>query len=192
MDLNDNKLFCELKNGSSNAFEKLYVAYKAPALKFTFSLLKDMDEAESMVQDVFMQLWIKRAKLNTEANFQSYLFTCLRNRAYDHFKKIKRSESAISDLSIKIQVLQTVKEDDDESLKLELLKRAVEDLPNSRRNIVKLRYEGGKSYKEIAEHLNISSNTVKNQLIKAKHYLRSHVDISLIVCMIIPLKYLVE
>ncbi|MBT28387.1 MAG: RNA polymerase sigma-70 factor [Thalassobius sp.] len=191
MNLNDSKLFCDLKNGSSDAFEQLYVAYKTPALKFCFSLLKDMDEAECMVQDVFMQLWIKRAKLNTQANFQSYLFSCLRNRAYDHFKKIRRSELAIDNLSRKIETLQQV-EEVDETIKIESLQKAVEELPTSRKAIVKLRYEGGKSYKEIADHLNISSNTVKNQLIKAKHYLRSHVDISLVICMLIPLKSFFE
>ncbi|WP_020528897.1 RNA polymerase sigma factor [Flexithrix dorotheae] len=184
MNLDEKKLFCQLKNGSSNAFEQLYVAYKAPAFKFCYSLLKDRDEAEGMVQDVFLQLWVKRSRLNTEASFKSYLFSCLRNKAYDFFKLVKRNESLKSDLWQRIKLLQELDEEEDETLVFESLKKAVDTLPNGRKHILQLRYEGGKSYKEIAEQLNISIHTVKNQLIKAKHHLKTHVDISLIMVLI--------
>ncbi|MBX2842589.1 MAG: RNA polymerase sigma-70 factor [Flammeovirgaceae bacterium] len=187
MNLDEKKLFCQLKNGKSYAFEQLYVAYKVPALKFCYSLLKDKDEAEGMVQDVFLQLWVKRSQLNTDANFKSYLFSCLRNKAYDYFKIVKRNESAKLDLWQKIKVLHEIKEEVDETKVLESLKQAVDTLPKGRKHILQLRYEGGKSYKEIAEQLNISIHTVKNQLIKAKHHLKGHVDISLVVAFLISL-----
>jgi RNA polymerase sigma-70 factor (ECF subfamily) len=60
------------------------------------------------------------------------------------------------------------------------LRTAIDSLPKNRKIILMLKVEEGKSYEEIAELMRISKNTVKNQLVKAKQFLREKVDLSVL------------
>ena len=82
------------------------------------------------------------------------------------------------------QYLQMMQDDhhsnsDAEEAKIVLLRNAMNSLPAKRKMILKLNVEDGKSYQEIAEMMRISKNTVKNQLVKAKQFLRGSVDLGL-------------
>ncbi|WP_221390065.1 RNA polymerase sigma factor [Dyadobacter sp. NIV53] len=161
--------------GDESAFAEVYNYYKGPALRFSISLLKDEEEAENMIQDVFVKIWIKRAQIKPEHNFSSYLFTCLRNMAFDHFKKMEKSEQLRKQF-MEAMVSGTEDEKEEKERRMSLVQNAVDSLSIKRRLILKLNIEEGKSYQEIAEFLRISKNTVKNQLVKAKQILREKVD----------------
>ena len=169
-------LFAELTQGSSEAFEEIYVLFYEASVRFCFSLVKDQAEAEGLVQDVFIQLWERRNRLDSEIEFKSYLFACLKNRAFDKLRAIRKSQEAIENQWKRIEQLQSEVNDELNEQKIDSILMAIEDLPPGRKQIIQLRYLKGKSYKEIAEQLNISSHTVKNQLIKAKQHLKSAVE----------------
>lgn len=160
--------------GDESAFAELYNHYKTPALRFTVSLLKDEEEAENMVQDVFLKIWLRRSQIKPDYNFNSYLFTCLRNMAFDYFKKVEKSEQ----MRLNFMESMSLAEDNFEEKEIQFLRvqTAVESLSLKRKIILKLSIEEGKSYQEIAEFLRISKNTVKNQLVKAKQILRENVE----------------
>ena len=65
-----------------------------------------------------------------------------------------------------------------EEAKIILLRAGIDSLSEKRKQILKLNVEEGKSYQEIAELMRISKNTVKNQLVKAKQFLRERVDLA--------------
>lgn len=163
--------------GDEAAFSELYNYYKTPALRFTCSLLKDEEEAENMVQDVFIKIWVKRAQIKPDYNFNSYLFTCLRNMAFDHFKKLEKNELLRKNYMENMR-LAAEDEKEESERRISLVQAAVESLSIKRKQILKLNVEEGKSYQEIAEFLRISKNTVKNQLVKAKQILRDKVDLA--------------
>ncbi|QRR02335.1 RNA polymerase sigma factor [Dyadobacter sandarakinus] len=167
----------KVTQGDEAAFAELYNYYKAPALRFTFSLLKDEEEAENMVQDVFIKIWVKRAQIKPDYNFNSYLFTCLRNMAFDHFKKMEKSEQLRRHYMENMNLAAEDGKEEDER-RISLVQAAVESLSIKRKLILRLNVEEGKSYQEIAEFLRISKNTVKNQLVKAKQILREKVDLA--------------
>ena len=173
----DENTLIRVTQGDEAAFTELYNYYKAPALRFTVSLLKDVEEAENMIQDVFMKIWIKRAQIKPEHNFSSYLFTCLRNMAFDHFKKVEKSEQLRKQF---MELIVSAGEDEKEEKerRITMVQTAVDSLSIKRKLILKLNIEEGKSYQEIAEFLRISKNTVKNQLVKAKQILREKVDVA--------------
>jgi RNA polymerase sigma-70 factor (ECF subfamily) len=161
--------------GDQVAFAELYNHYKTPAIKFCVSLVKDEEEAENMVHDVFIKIWEKRNQINPDLNFNSYLFTCLRNLAFDYFKKAEKSQW------IKQQYMERMEDMHDneaEEAKITLLRAGIDALSEKRKQILKLNVEEGKSYQEIAELMRISKNTVKNQLVKAKQFLRERVDLA--------------
>lgn len=162
--------------GDQSAFAKLYQHYRTPALKFCFSLLKDEEEAENMVHDVFIKIWEKRSLINPELNFSSYLFTCLRNMAFDYMKQMEKSQLLRQRYMERMERLSNDDHEEQEN-RDRLLRNAINSLSERRKMILMLSVEGGKSYQEIADSLRISKNTVKNQLVKAKQLLRERVDL---------------
>ena len=165
--------------GDQAAFAKLYRYYHAPALKFCTCLLKDQEEAENMVHDVFIKIWERRTHINPALNFNAYLFTCLRNMAFDYLKQVEKSGLLRQRYMERMQSVQE-EEPEKEEARFALLQTAVNSLSEKRKQILLLTVEGGKSYQEIAEMLRISKNTVKNQLVKARQILREKFDYALL------------
>jgi RNA polymerase sigma-70 factor (family 1) len=168
-----------LIQGDQAAFGTLYRHYRTPALKFCVALLKDQEEAENMVHDVFIKIWEKRALINPDLNFNSYLFTCLRNMAFDYLKQVEKSQLLRQRYFERIEHSQ-YEQVEDQEIQFKALQTAINSLSEKRKMILLLNVEGGKSYQEIAELLRISKNTVKNQLVKAKQLLREKIDVALV------------
>lgn len=164
--------------GDTVAFARLYGYYRTPALRFCTSLLKDAEDAENMVHDVFIKLWERRATINPALNFNAYLFTCLRNLAFDHLKQVEKSQLLKQRYVERMQALHDEPADDQEA-RFQVLQLAINSLSDKRKLILRMNVEDGKSYQEIAEVLRISKNTVKNQLVRAKQLLRSQLSIAL-------------
>ncbi|MBD2755433.1 RNA polymerase sigma factor [Spirosoma validum] len=172
-------LLNDVIQGDQVAFGKLYRHYRTPALKFCVSILKDQEEAENMVHDVFIKIWEKRALINPELNFNSYLFTCLRNLAFDYLKQLDKNQLLRQRYLERMEHVQP-DETEDPEIQFKVLQTAINSLSEKRKQILLLNVEGGKSYQEIAELLRISKNTVKNQLVKAKQLLREKIDFALV------------
>lgn len=158
--------------GDQSAFNTLYNQFREPAIRFSNSILKDLEESENMVQEAFIKVWERRSGINPELNFTSYLFTILRNRIFDYLKEVKRNEFMKERYWQNIVSYQNADMADLKEERIEKVKVALDDLTEKRRRIIQLNYEEGKSYEEIASIMNISKNTVKNQLVKAKQILR--------------------
>lgn len=173
----DENILRRVTEGDQVAFTELYNYYKTPALRFSISLLKDEEEAENLIQDVFLKIWIKREQIKPDHNFSSYLFTCLRNMAFDYFKKVEKSE-LLRRQFMEGMMLAGEDEKEENERRLSLVQHAVDSLSVKRKLILKLNIEEGKSYQEIAEFLRISKNTVKNQLVKAKQILREKMEVA--------------
>ncbi|GAB2763478.1 RNA polymerase sigma-70 factor [Rhabdobacter roseus] len=164
-----------ITQGDQAAFAEIYNHYRKPALKFCTSLLKDEEEAQNMLQEVFIKIWDRRAFIKPELNFQSYLFICLRNMVFDHLKKLEKNQLLMQYYQERMEVL--VEEDKEErELRIQRLYAAMNSLSKKREQILRLNVEEGKTYQEIAETMHISKNTVKNQLVKAKQILKQKID----------------
>src|SRR5690606_215719 len=78
-----------IREGSAEAFDKLYVKYWPSVYESAFKRLKDRDQAQDLVQDIFVGLWQNRNEL-TIANLPAYLHNAVRNRVLNLFEKEKR------------------------------------------------------------------------------------------------------
>ncbi|WP_025762635.1 RNA polymerase sigma factor [Dyadobacter tibetensis] len=174
MNFPNQNILIRVTQGDEAAFSQLYVHFRMPAVKFCTSLLKDVDEAENVTQEVFAKIWDRRSQIKPEHSFQSYLFVSLRNQIFDQFKKIEKDQRLRSQYLENISLL-TDDDGEDQDAHIQAMHSAIDDLPLRRKQIFKLNFEEGKSYKEIADYLNISTNTVKNQLIKARQILREKI-----------------
>jgi len=175
MDQPDKNLLESFRNGESFALDQIYEFYRVPIIRFTVSIIKDEQEAESIYHEVFMKLLKKREDIKPELNFNSYVFTAVRNEVFDYLKAIKKNNALKDKYWERIQENRNEEEYDKEE-SLNKLERIVQLLSPKRRKILEMNYYEQKSYIEIAEALRISKNTVKNQLVKAKFIIRREME----------------
>ena len=171
----DKILLENFRQGDKNALDQIYQYYRIPIIRFTVSIIKDEQEAESIYHEVFIKILKKKDAIKPELNFNSYVFTAVKNEIFDYLKAIKKNNS----LKDKFwEQIQKFREDDDEGKEevLNKMDKAVSELSPKRRQILEMNFFEKKSYHEIAEALRISKNTVKNQLVKAKLILRREME----------------
>ena len=166
-----------LQKGNVVAFDSLFEVYSPKLFGFSMRYLKNESDTEELVQDVFVQVWEHRRSLKTEYSFKSYLFTIALNQIRKHFNR----------KAISLRYLQSIQNDnvvtsdeiirnDDFESALQQINLIIGQMPPRRREIfLKSKFEG-KSSKEIAIELNISSGTVDNQVSEALHFIRSRIN----------------
>ncbi|WP_367866957.1 RNA polymerase sigma-70 factor [Pedobacter sp. WC2423] len=165
-DLSDIELTHLLRNGNAVAFDEIYFRYKSLLHIHTYKKLGDFDDASDIIQELFTNLWIKRSALPDQTNLKSYLFVSVRNRILDFISHKKVESKYINSFQIFINDKSSYVTDlfirEREFAKI--IEKEINELPPKMREIFILSRTTGLSHKEIAEKLNISENTVKNQV----------------------------
>ena len=182
---NEGLLLKELNRGNEKAFYKLYKIYWKEVYAYSLTILKSKTLADEIVQDVFLQIWLKRETLDPARSLKPFLITVTKNKTLDFLKKSvndRKLREAVFYSREKLDnpIYQKHREEDLEVIKQEALSL----LPPRRKLIFEMsRYEN-KSYEEIAKELGIATNTVKSQMQKAlktlRTFLLNHEDIVLI------------
>jgi RNA polymerase sigma-70 factor (ECF subfamily) len=168
----DNVALLELlSTGDEYAFTEIYDRFSKKLFAVAYSRLKEVQEAEDIVHDVFASLWVNRSKVEVKS-LENYLATATK---YTVFAKIRRKErerlynqtsqpSSVVELNIEISLHY--------KYILEALTNEVEKLPEKCKLIFKYSRNNKLPVKEIAEKLNLSPKTVENQLNKALKQLK--------------------
>lgn len=170
MPLNDTNTLA--KDIRSN-FDQIYVTYYFRMYRFAKEYVLFDEDAENIVQDVFLLLWEKRDVLDINISLMSYLFSLVKNKSLDYIRHRLVVEEYQQELKAKLSSLESLNytltsEEDIESI----LTEAINKLPERCREIfLKSRLEG-KRNREIAEELSISASTVENQITIALKKLR--------------------
>jgi RNA polymerase sigma-70 factor (family 1) len=168
---NDEMLLSEVKELSLSddprAISLLYKHYYQRLITFAGSIVKTREAAEEVVEDVLIKLWASKTGLSQVRNLKLYLFSAVRNQSLNYLEKELRFET--SDLSpLEGSIIESSGESPLEHLILSEMSRAfqiaVESLPERCQLIFRLVREEGFKYKEVAEILNISVNTIDNQM----------------------------
>ena len=158
-----------LKQGDVKAFDELYIKYSQRLYNFSVKYLKSTEEAEEVVQEVFLYIWEKKEGLKPDSSFNSYIFTIAYNIIKKYFIKKARDNAFKDDL---IYSLLKQENNLDKIIDYKFLLKKVESiidaLPPRRKEIFVKRNYDGLSVKQIAEELDISPNTVENQLASAR------------------------
>jgi RNA polymerase sigma-70 factor (ECF subfamily) len=170
---NDEELMQEIKAGNMFAFDALYRKYNKKLYKFGYSILKSTEEAENLIQDVFLNLWENRHKVEKNSSIKSYVFTITYNSAISIIRK-KARESQF------IEYLKTLQDINVEPVNVELeyneltskLDEIINELPRRQKEVYLLHKVEGLKYNEIAERLNISVNTIENHMSHALKTIR--------------------
>jgi RNA polymerase sigma-70 factor (family 1) len=176
---NDNDLLALLAQDDRNAFELLYQRYWLSLYDKAYQRLKNSQQAEDIVQDIFVTLWSRRAVLRIN-NLPGYLHTAVRFRVFNYVKRDLASEVFFEPFEAMAAHQEGADEHLMEKEMLCLINSYADTLPDKRRQIFLLHLQENMSTKEIAGQLRISQKTVQNQLGNALHGLRTHIVPSLI------------
>ena len=177
--MGDYALIERLNNGEIEVSKTIFNLYYPRLLFFAKSYVKHHEDAEEIVQDVFVKLFASdKATLKVKSSLNGLLFTMTKNACLDFLRK-KKHTLYIDDNSLQKEYLINYKAmDDKESMQIiereleEQIKLAIAQLPEKCRNVfVKSRFEGAKN-KEISEDLNISIKTVENHITKALKHMK--------------------
>jgi RNA polymerase sigma-70 factor (family 1) len=176
--LDDKITINKLKEGDVLSFDNIFKKYNKKVYYFALSYLKNKEEAEDVVQEVFMNIWKHRDQINEYYVFSKYLFKITYNATCKKFRK------QASDKKHMAEALQYIFiEDNSTNLDIEynnLIESAtllIEKLPPRQKNIFLLSINDQLTSEQIAKQLNISKKTVENYLAKAKTSIRKSLSV---------------
>lgn len=160
-------------------FSDLFKTYEYPLYTLAFRLSKDDAVAKDIIQEVFLDLWTMQEKLHEVDNVEAYLFRITRFKVIRHFRKLS------ADDRLREKIWRAMKDlDEDGRVKIEerefhsILKLAIAQLPDKRKQVYLLKNTEGKTYKDIAAEMKISQHTVKNHLTSATQAIRKFFDLT--------------
>lgn len=180
----DHQILFRLREGDREAFEQLYRKYWRDLFNSAYKRLLLREEAEEIIQDLFVQLWVKRELLVITSTLEAYLFGALRYSIYNFIRNRKVQQAYLDHLAHSSEIDQNYIEDSLYYEELtEALAKSIEKLPEKYKKVYLLsRYENF-TYREIAKHLNIPLDTVEKHMGKALKLLRDSLrDFAVILC----------
>jgi len=186
-DTNSNNI-SGLKDGNLDSFKELFLNFQPKLYAFVFRYLKTRADSEEIVQEVFIQVWENRSNLKENLSFNSFLYTITKNKIVDYFRK-KKTETLYKNYVF--NYMDMIHDDTNKELIYkdynEALSEAIALLPEKRRSVFIMSKKFGMSRTEIAKFLDISENTVKNQLQEAMNFIRTMLnkEISLLILLLI-------
>lgn len=162
-----------IKENNSKGIELLFKKYYKSLCSISNRYIRDENHAEDIVQELVLDIWNKRDKLNINSSLGSYLRRSAVNRSLNHIRS-KRVVIVEEDQGMNVTF-------DNRDVQLQLEKEemerfindAIDELPEKCRLVFVMSRFDGLSYKEISEKLEISTKTVENQIYKALKHLKA-------------------
>lgn len=171
--LTDSRLWDLASKGDITAFELLYKRYWAILLDEAYRRLKVKEEAEEVVQEVFIDLFTRREHIAITHSLSGYLHKAVQFRVFNKIRSyiVQRSYRQLAALRLEDQAEDIFAESEFRELD-QAIRKAILRLPEKCRQVFLLSREHNLGHKQIAQQLNISQNTVERHIGKALKYLR--------------------
>ena len=171
-----------IKNGDKQAMKLLYRKYKNLLFGMIVSILKDREEAEDCLQEVFTQIWEKADYFDSEkGRAYSFIVTMARNKAIDRtrskqFKQADIADNTINDSTI---IPESDEKNPHEAMEFReraaIVRSALQKIPEKERELLIVSYYKGLSQSQIAEKMDIPLGTVKYRMRQGMIKLRDYI-----------------
>jgi RNA polymerase sigma-70 factor, ECF subfamily len=185
--LKDQKSNCELirllNEGDIVAFDAIYKRYCNRLYGFVLRYLKNREDAEEIVQEVFLKIWEARQRIDSYSSFDSFIFTIAYNSTISLLRKRITEKKYLDNARLRQEIANTP--DLIDEIQFKELDERVHSLMNRltprQQEIFGLSREERLTHEQIAKKLDISAHTVKNHIVATLAFLKSELDNGLIV-----------
>lgn len=182
MDIPDEKELLEkINRGDQGGLKGLFDLYYKPLCVFALNFIDSYEEAEDLIQDLFVKFWERSEDTEFQGSLRSYLFTSVRHNCIKLAKSKKRYQ--FDDIEYYEDLLEDKYTPGALEEEKERLYAEIEKLPEQCRRVFEAVILKDMKYKDAAEHLDLSVNTVKTHLARAMKQLRSSLNIILFLMM---------
>ena len=158
--------------------KKVSFPHDVPPLKnqifrLALRITLNREEAEDSVQDTLMKLWDRRDAWDQIDNLEAFSYTICRNLALDRLKKLDNNNQSLDAAPVeRPDTAYTPSEKTIQQNRVDIVRKLVDSLPEKQRSCIQLRDFEGKTYKEIAQALQISEDQVKVNIHRGRQTLR--------------------
>ena len=156
------------------AFHDLFTRFRNYLVLFAMRRIDQLDAAEDIVQEAFVRFWeMYRDRLTTE-NARPLLYRMTRNMCVD---RVREKPKSVVDVEVMTdQLVYYFQPESEDDSKIDLLMKAVKNLPVKCQQVLVAICFNEKKYKDVAEEMQVSVNTVKTQLARALKLLRENLN----------------
>ncbi|MEO8588815.1 MAG: sigma-70 family RNA polymerase sigma factor [Flavobacteriales bacterium] len=183
--LNDQELVHHYLNGSEKAFEMLLNRHKRKVWSHIYLMVRDREATEDLFQEAFIKVvhTLKTGKYNEEGKFLPWIMRIAHNLVIDHFRRNKKMPLVRSneEHDVFATVAQPGKNVEQRMVNVQIdedVRNLIDHLPPEQREVVLMRTYLGMSFKEIAEHTEVSINTalgrMRYALINMRKMIKEH------------------
>lgn len=157
------------------AFVELFDRYWQKLFTIAYARLESEDDAKDCVQEVFITIWTKKDHLNIPLSVPAYLFTAVKNRVFNVIHaRLTQQQHLLSYIS-EVSTFQGSGQDGGVDELLMVIETEIALMPEQMRKIYRLSREENMSGQQIADHLSISHQTVRNQISTALKRIKDRV-----------------
>lgn len=160
-------------NGDIRSFERMYNRYAENLVRYAITIVKNRDDAEDIVQQLFVTLWNKKNIPDTDDAIKGYLYRSVYNSCLNKLKQLKVRESyAVDSTYLSSGLTAAVNEIYEHKETAKRIENAIEELPEQCKIIFKKSRMEQLKYQEIADQLGLSVKTIEAQMGKALKHMR--------------------
>lgn len=161
----------------SSEFKLLVMPYSSRLYRMAFRLMNSREEAEDIVQEVYVKLWGMRNELDKYNSIEALSIRITRNLCLDQLRRRKVNIDAMKAEKLKEDSYpETPSENLEKREDAELLHTLISALPEPQRSLVHLRHLEGKEYEEIAGMVNMNVNAIRVSISRARKQMREMVE----------------
>lgn len=173
--MNKDKLKKKFIQGNKKAFDIIYNDYSTAMYKICLRYTNNVDIAADILQDAFIKIYEKRQQFDAQYELGGWIKRIVINEAINHYRVNKKflfveNDSVFEEVEEEIYV-----DKDGEDLR-KILSEILEELPDGYKCVFKMYVFDNLKHSEIAEYLNVSINTSKTQLSKARKMIRMKLE----------------
>jgi RNA polymerase sigma-70 factor (family 1) len=161
----------------SSEFKLLVMPYSSRLYRMAYRLMNSREEAEDIVQEVYVKLWGMRNDLEKYDSIEALCVRITRNLCLDQLRRRKVNHDAMKAGRLKKENYpETPSESLEKKENADLLHTLIAALPEPQRSLVHLRHLEGKEYEEIAEMVNMNVNAIRVSISRARKQMRALVE----------------
>jgi RNA polymerase sigma factor (sigma-70 family) len=170
----DIQLVLRLKERDLSAYDAIYLKYYKLLCVSAYFFLKNEQESKDLVQTLFLDIWDKKLYLHFHEDLKGYLFLAIKNRCLNHLEKLQTRHELQKGYA-RLQEEWSAPDAEMQPENYDQLYTALDDIPAQKRAAIQIVYLHGKRYRDAADAMGISINSLKTHLKTGLKVLRGEI-----------------